>query len=124
MQDPHVNFLLRNLATAAMVQALYYSTGSVSREQWNHYGLALGLYTHFTSPIRRYADVLVHRLLLAAVTESDWWEAGEQAGEQRTAGLLANAELQELCQHINERNRAAQRAQRDSQVLFQTLYFR
>ena len=32
-----------------------------------HYGLAMAKYTHFTSPIRRYADVLVHRLLAASI---------------------------------------------------------
>ena len=37
---------------------------------------------------------------------------------------MSNVELQELCEHINSRNRAAQRAQRDSQTLFQTLYFK
>ena len=59
--DWTVNFLLRNIATSAMEQAQYFSTGSVKQERWSHYGLALGQYTHFTSPIRRYADILVHR---------------------------------------------------------------
>jgi len=124
-QDPTVNFLLRSLATTAMVQAVYFSTGSVKQEEWSHYGLALDKYTHFTSPIRRYADVLVHRLLLAAVTlsKSDWW-AGEEVQENASKKLLINKDLQDLCVHINTRNRAAQRAQRDSQVLFQTLYFK
>merc|ERR1719348_2029732 len=53
--DSTVNMLLRSLATLAMVQAVYFSTGSVLREDWVHYGLALDRYTHFTSPIRRYA---------------------------------------------------------------------
>jgi len=123
--DPTVNFLLRSLATTAMVQAVYFSTGSMKQEEWNHYGLALDKYTHFTSPIRRYADVLVHRLLLAAVslTKSDWWGGGE-VQDKATVNLLGNTQLQDLCTHINSRNRAAQRAQRDSQVLFQTLYFK
>lgn len=41
--------------------------GDVDRQDVFHYGLAISLYTHFTSPIRRYADVLVHRLLAAAI---------------------------------------------------------
>ena len=62
--DWTVNFLLRNIATSAMEQAVYFSTGAVTQEKWSHYGLALDKYTHFTSPIRRYADIIVHR--------SDW----------------------------------------------------
>merc|ERR1712079_641956 len=61
----------------------------------------------------------------AAVTlsKSDWW-AGEEVQENASKKLLINKDLQDLCVHINTRNRAAQRAQRDSQVLFQTLYFK
>jgi DIS3-like exonuclease 1 len=103
-----------------MVQAQYFSTGSVSQENWNHYGLALDKYTHFTSPIRRYADVIVHRLLMAAVTKADWWDGRNK----REDNLFTNTELKELCEHINDRNRAAQQTQRMSAQLFQTLYFK
>ena len=51
-----------------MVQAEYFSTGSVAEENWKHYGLALDKYTHFTSPIRRYPDILVHRDTNIAIT--------------------------------------------------------
>ena len=51
--------LLRTLATQAMSNAQYFSTGSLAPEEYFHYGLALDRYTHFTSPIRRYADVIV-----------------------------------------------------------------
>ncbi len=120
-QDPNVNFLLRSLATYAMVQAEYFSTGSVRADMWEHYGLALSQYTHFTSPIRRYADIIVHRILLAAIEKPDWFSSGESADDVM---LMKSSRLQELCEHINERNRAAQNAQRDSQTLFQTLFFR
>lgn len=110
--DPMVNKLMRNLATQAMSNASYFSTGSLPRDQFFHYGLALDYYTHFTSPIRRYADVIVHRLLLAAL------------GFEDDNLVLKNTLLDEATDHINQKHRAAQNAQRDSQDSFLALYFK
>ncbi|XP_066512745.1 DIS3-like exonuclease 1 [Hoplias malabaricus] len=115
-QDPLVNRLLRMMATQAMSNALYFSTGACPEEQYYHYGLALERYTHFTSPIRRYADIIVHRLLMAAI------QSEKDGCLHKT--LDSNKELHELAQQINNRNRAAQHAQKQSIELFQCLYFR
>lgn len=49
--------------------ALYFCTGTFNEEKlFKHYALNVPLYTHFTSPIRRYADVTVHRLLAASLS--------------------------------------------------------
>ncbi|KAF4402707.1 hypothetical protein G4B88_012492 [Cannabis sativa] len=53
--DPYFNKLIRILATRCMTQAVYFCSGDLSPPEYLHYGLASPLYTHFTSPIRRYA---------------------------------------------------------------------
>lgn len=46
--DPSVNFLLRSMATFAMSEATYFSTGDTNEVDFYHYGLAAKFYTHFT----------------------------------------------------------------------------
>jgi len=50
-----------------LFQAIYFASGTIDESLFLHYGLAVPIYTHFTSPIRRYADVIVHRLLAASI---------------------------------------------------------
>ena len=68
-----------------------------------HFGLATATYTHFTSPIRRYPDLVVHRALRAS-------QAGELDEEQREARL---EHVLEMAQHTSERERRAEDAERE-----------
>lgn len=65
--EPMMFSALQLLATRSMQLAKYFSTGELDEEDWKHYALNVDRYTHFTSPIRRYPDILVHRLLQAAI---------------------------------------------------------
>lgn len=111
--DPYFNKLLRILSTRCMMPAQYFCSGEIPKDQWHHYGLAAPVYTHFTSPIRRYADVLVHRLLAASIGVI----ALPPANTDRT-------KQQELCTHMNRRHRAAQHASRASVNLHTLIYFK
>eukprot|EP00039_Didymoeca_costata_P004242 m.72153 g.72153 ORF g.72153 m.72153 type:complete len:1965 (-) comp12306_c0_seq2:340-6234(-) len=122
--DHDFNRMLRMMATRYMEQAVYFSTGSVEPENWFHYGLGLTHYTHFTSPIRRYADVLVHRLLLNSLTLKP--NHADQHGvisEVSTAPVFAGPSLDNVADHINNRNNAAKIVQRESLDIFLSSYF-
>ncbi|KAK6748752.1 hypothetical protein RB195_001401 [Necator americanus] len=111
-ENPMMNRLLRMLTTRCMTQAVYFSAGTVPVQQYQHFGLATPVYTHFTSPIRRYADVVVHRLLAACIGADDVY-----------AGLLSQAKVQKISQNINYRHKNAQYAGRASVQLNVLTYF-
>lgn len=61
--DPNVRKVLEILATKAMHRAKYFCAGMLDIAKYGHYALNTPLYAHFTSPLRRYADIVVHRQL-------------------------------------------------------------
>ena len=110
--DPYFNKLIRILATRCMTQAIYFSSGEVSRPEYHHYGLAAPLYTHFTSPIRRYADVVVHRVLMAVL------------GLQTLPDSLRDRGfMHQVVDNLNVRHKNAQHAGRASVDLHTLIYF-
>ena len=112
-KEGYFNTMLRILATRCMMQALYFSSGTLPFEEFQHYGLASPIYTHFTSPIRRYSDIIVHRLLAASIGADTTYPA-----------LLDKHRTQQLCNHLNHRHKMAQYAQRSSVTLHTQLYFK
>jgi len=65
--DPTTRSLLQLVSFKATQRAKYFCSGMLDIAKYGHYALNVALYTHFTSPIRRYADILVHRQLEATL---------------------------------------------------------
>jgi len=99
---------LNQLLLRSMMQAVY------SPDQVGHYGLGAEEYLHFTSPIRRFPDLLVHRLL-----RSHW----ERKGHRRSARELQTEleTLRAMAQHSSNRERAAMKAEREVNALYAAL---
>jgi ribonuclease R len=97
--------LLESLVIRSLAQAVYQQTNI------GHFGLALKEYAHFTSPIRRYPDLLVHRALKGALLPDS------QSGYK-----YSNAELQVLGTECSQRERRADDASRDVMGYLKCLY--
>ncbi|KAF7689461.1 exosome complex exonuclease RRP44 [Silurus meridionalis] len=107
----YFNTLLRILATRCMMQAVYFCSGMDS--DFHHYGLASPIYTHFTSPIRRYSDIIVHRLLAVAINADSTYP-----------DLMDKHKQAALCNNLNYRHKMAQYAQRTSVAFHTQLFFK
>ncbi|XP_041803494.1 exosome complex exonuclease RRP44 [Chelmon rostratus] len=107
----YFNTLLRILATRCMMQAVYFCSGMDS--DFHHYGLASPIYTHFTSPIRRYADIIVHRLLAVAI-----------GADTTYPDLMDKHKQSALSNNLNYRHKMSQYAQRASVAFHTQLFFK
>jgi ribonuclease R len=93
--------LIQTMAIRSMAKAAY-DTVNIG-----HYGLAFQYYSHFTSPIRRYADLVVHRILQEELTNQKHRYGND---------------LSEICKKISKNERKASEAERESTKYFQTLF--
>ena len=94
--------VLEQLGIRTMAKAIY------TTENIGHYGLGFDHYTHFTSPIRRYPDVLVHRILQQCLDKN----------------IVPDKKLEQKCKHSSDRERAAMEAERAANKYKQVQYMR
>lgn len=111
-QDELVLKCITEMMKMPMRPATYVAAGSLSNEEWSHFALNIPYYTHFTSPIRRYADVIVHRLLQATL----------DGHEAVNTFVMSEKEIGTMCERCNDKKEASRKAQDRSDEVFLALY--
>ncbi|KAM4694026.1 DIS3-like exonuclease 2 [Discoglossus pictus] len=102
--------VMTNMCSRPMQMAVYFCTGTLKNELlFRHYALNVPLYTHFTSPIRRFPDIIVHRLLAASIG------CGPHIGLSKDA-------IQKQAEQCNDRKTASKRVQELSSELFFSVF--
>ncbi|HOD74920.1 MAG TPA: ribonuclease R [Syntrophorhabdaceae bacterium] len=104
VKDTNYEFIVNRVLLRSMKQARYFSRNK------GHYGLASGSYLHFTSPIRRYPDLVCHRILKAALD-------GRQP-------VYDEEQLAAMAGHLSERERLVMEAERELEDRIRILYMK
>ncbi|KAF1762276.1 hypothetical protein GCK72_010538 [Caenorhabditis remanei] len=97
--------VISSLTIKPMQQAKYFCTFEMAPSFFHHYALNVDHYTHFTSPIRRYPDVIVHRQLAASLGYDEKCNRGAE-------------EIQNICTRCNETKQASKEASEESAMLY------
>ncbi|EGG23856.1 Hypothetical ribonuclease II domain containing protein [Cavenderia fasciculata] len=124
VSDAAVFMAMQMLSVRSMKLAEYFSTGDVDEDDWRHYALNVGHYTHFTSPIRRYPDIVVHRLLQLSIDLEKSDQASQAVREAEALRVrvekdLPNGEwLTQISKHCNEKKMNSRKAQERSDKVF------
>ena len=107
VREKEHEFLINRILLKSMKQARY------SAQNLGHFGLALDFYSHFTSPIRRYPDLVCHRILKEII-----------ANPRGKGRLYGEEELERMAVHLSERERTAMEAERDTEDRIRVLFMK
>lgn len=107
--NPEAKAVIETLVMKSMSQEKYFCTGAFDINRYHHYSLNAPLYTHFTSPTKRYADTIVHRQLEAYLNGSQFF-------------FMEPEIVQKTAQHCNVKGRAAENAKEQTQHMFSSYY--
>ena len=109
IDNPEAKAVIETLVMKSMSAEKYFCSGAFDISRYHHYSLSAPLYTHFTSPTKRYADTIVHRQLEACLHGSHFF-------------FMEPEIVHKTAQHCNVKARAAENANEQTQHMFSSYY--